>query len=235
MKNKILIFIGGLVAGVTIGVLFSVAIKTLISQFRELHISLNKIDLRQSQLSQRLDSIQGKLVPDTKKPGAANTQAMSKSLPPNPIKIPTTPGVKPQSALNSASNNPVVTDSDVVVMTDQLLVATSVSLENKDTLKRNKKTEKMDSTIAALSDVTASHEPQEYRVEFWKSPLNYKGYKMSKGKIIIYGMQPAGGFIFLTKDGTNYYLVNGTARYKLEYTDAYKPLEQVTEKNLQKN
>ncbi len=237
MRNKVFIFIGGLFAGLIIGVLFSVAIKELISQFKELHLTLNNINLKQSQLSQRLDSIQGKLVPDTKKSANSGSQNNVK-MASNPSKIsqPQT-GEKPQNAINSGStlsNAQLATDSDVVVMTDQLIVSTSISLENKDTVNRNKKVEKMDSAIAALSDVKESHEPQEYRIEFWKSPLNYKGYKMSRGKIIIYGLMPAGGLMYLTKDESNYYLVNGVTRYKLEYTDEYKPLEQVIEKNTPK-
>jgi len=237
MRNKVFIFIGGLFAGLIIGVLFSVAIKELISQFKELHLTLNNINLKQSQLSQRLDSIQGKLLPDVKKQGNPIAQNNIKTAS-NPSKAPQPQaGEKPQNTLNSvsaSSNARLTTDSDVVVMTDQLIVATSVSLENKDTLNRNKKTEKMDSAIAALSDVKVSKEPQEYRIEFWKSPLNYKGYKMSRGKIIVYGLMPAGGLIYLTKEENNYYLVNGVTRYKLEYTDEYKPLEQVMEKSMQK-
>lgn len=227
MKNKILIFTGGLLAGLIIGVLFSVAIKELILQFKEVHLSLNKINLKQSELSQRLDSIRGKLIPDTKKPPPPTSTA--KTVVQNTAQQTNT---RPPTVTNK-NLSPVTlskADSDVVVMTNQLIVATSISVENRDTLKGNKKTEKMDSTIAAMSEVNSSKDPQEYRIEFWKSPLNYKGYKMSRSKIIVYGLQPAGGVIMLSKDGEDYYLLNGITTYKLEYTDDYKPLEQITDK-----
>jgi hypothetical protein len=234
MKNKILLFISGLLAGLVIGVLFSVAIKELLLQFKELHISLNKIDLKQSQLSQRLDSIQGKLIPDAKKAATTNTAVNAKVVASTsttqPAQLQATANMALTSNINPVPNMTAKDDSDVVVMTNQLIVATSVSVENRDTIKGNKKTEKMDSTIAAMSDVTESKEPQEYRIEFWKSPLNYKGYKMSRNTIVVYGVQPAGGEIWISKNSGSYYLINGLTPYRLEYTDDYKPLEQVTDK-----
>jgi hypothetical protein len=234
MKNKILIFVVGLFAGLIVGVLFSVAIKELLSQFKELHISLNKITLRQSQLSQRLDSIQGKLVPDTKKtPGQAQN---------NPK--PSTPNSSKSSALQSNVNPPVSDntdetantdddDSDVVVMTNQLVSVLSVPLKKSDTNKIDKKNTKTDSTLAAMSDVSNSREISNYRIEFWKSPLNYKGYKMSAGKIVLYGINPVTAVNLIMEEDSYYLLVNQNA-FKLEFTDDYKPFERVTEKTLLK-
>jgi len=236
MKNKIFIFTGGLLAGLVIGVLFSVAIKELLIQFKELHLSLNKIDLKQSQLSQRLDSIQGKLIPDNKKPVITAVTTPTKTTIPSTTKPEVQPGdVKSQMPnANTITTDPAEDDSDVVVMTNQLIVATSVSVQSRDTAKGNKKTEKMDSTIAAMSEVSESKEPQSYRLEFWKSPLNYKGYKMSRNTIIVYGLQPSGGEIWLSKEEGKFYLINGLTPYRLDYTDDYKPLEQVTDKALLK-
>jgi len=66
MKNRIVVFIVGLIAGVVLGVVFDVGIKALYHQVRELHLSLNKINSQQDKISQRLDSIQGKLKDDKK-------------------------------------------------------------------------------------------------------------------------------------------------------------------------
>ena len=81
-------------------------------------------------------------------------------------------------------------DSDIVVMTNQLLSVLSVPLSTKDTNVMSKKNKETDSTLAAMSDIGDIKDPLQYRIEFWKSPLNYKGYKMSRGKIILYGMSP---------------------------------------------
>lgn len=232
MKNKILIFIVGLFAGLTIGVLFSVAIKTLISQFKELHLSLNKINLKQSQLSQRLDSIQGKLVPDVKKP-APVVQPNQKMSQANPVRNSTgNENAKPQNS-KSTNTTGMAQDSDIVVMTNQLISVLSVPFKNKDTNSVNKKSEETDSVLESMSEVSDTKDPVNYRIEFWKSPLNYKGYKMSKGKIILYGISPVSNASLTKADGTYYLLVNQNA-FRVEYTDDYKLFDRVTDKTILK-
>jgi len=236
MKNKILIFAVGLVAGLTIGVLFSVAIKELIIQFEELHISLKKINQKQSQLSQRLDSMQAKLVPDTKKINTAPTQSKSKPVIPNSAKateIKDNVKSPDSKATNASSADITAADSDIVVMTNELISVIHVPLKDTDTGKVNKKTRESDSTLAAMSDVSDSNKNLSYRIEFWKSPLNYKGYKMSTGKIILYGINPVTPVSLVLRNQIHYLLVNQSA-YRLDFTDDYKPYERVTDKTLLK-
>jgi hypothetical protein len=236
MKNKILIFTVGMIAGVAIGVLFSVAIKELVIEFKELHISLNKINLKQSQLSQRIDSIQGKLVPDIKKVANTSAQATSKIIVQNPVKSVTTHDTakqQQQPATDVSSSLPAEDDSDIVVMTNQLVSVLSVHLQNKDTNTISKKNKETDSTLAAMSDVNDLKEQTNYRIEFWKSPLNYKGYKMSRGKIILYGINPITSVNLTLEEGDYYLLVNQGA-FKVDFTDDYKPFERITDKNMLK-
>jgi len=226
MKNKIVIFVLGLFAGVIVGVLFSVAIKELVIQFKELHLSLNKINLKQTQLSQRLDSIQGKLVPDGKK---ANTPAQSNLKTSIPAPAKNTADQPTSKITEESSDDPEVEDSNVVVMTNQLISVLSVPVKNKDTTAVNKKIEQTDSALATMSDVGETKEPSQYRIEFWKSPLNYKGYKMSRGKIILYGITPVTSVNLTMENGAYYLLVNQTA-YGVDYTDDYKPFDKITDK-----
>ena len=114
-------------------------------------------------------------------------------------------------------------------MTNQLISVLSVHLQNKDTATLSKKTQETDSTIASMSDVSVSKELTNYRVEFWESPLNYKGYKMSTGKIILYGINPETA-INLTLQGGSYYLLVNQGAYKVDFTDDYKPFERITDK-----
>lgn len=230
MKNKLFIFAIGLVAGLTIGVLFSVAIKELIVQFKELHISLNRINIKQSELSQRLDSIQGKLIPDVKKtvntPSSANTKLAAQNI----KSVSAQKASKPPGSVNAGADNTATDDdSDIVVMTNQLVSTVNIPLRNNDTGMVNRKIEETDSTLAAMSDVPDSKNATSYRVEFWKSPLNYKGYKMSDGKIILYGINPDALPNLVLMDGDYYLLINQTA-YMVEYTDDYKPFDKVTDK-----
>ncbi len=235
MKNKVLIFIGGLFAGLVIGVLFSVAIKELIVQFKELHITLNRINLKQSQLSQRLDSIQGKLVPDTKKSGNLPAQNNQKTNSANTAKTATSQdNARTQNQLNTNSSvGKIAQDSDVVVMTNQLISVLSVPLKKNDTDMVVKKNRQTDSTLESMSDITDEKEQSNYRIEFWKSPLNYKGYKMSRGKIVLYGINPSIP-VNLTMQNDNYYLLVNHSAYRVEYTDEYKPFEKITDKAILK-
>jgi len=235
MKNKVFVFTIGLLAGLTIGVLFSVAIKELIVQFKELHISLNRINLKQSQLSQRLDSIQGKLVPDTKKPANTPAQANTKPATPTVAKNNSPQDIKNSdpSKVNTIASIGSEDDSNVVVMTNQLVSVLSVHLRNDDTNSVNKKSAETDSTLAAMSDVDNSKVISRYRIEFWKSPLNYKGYKMSDGKIILYGITPDVP-VNITLTDNIYYLQVGQSVYKIDFTDDYRPFEKVLDKTILK-
>lgn len=237
MKNKILIFSIGLVAGLTIGVLFSVAIKELIVQFKELHLSLNKINLKQSELSQRLDSIQGKLIPDNKKAPNINKPNTAKIIPANAEKSPSSlqHNIKPLNSIKSDTvNAPAANeDSDVVVMTNQLVSVLAVHLHNDDSNTLSQKNRETDSALASMSDVDNPPKPSNYRVEFWKSPLNYKGYKMSSDKIVLYGIDPNTPVSLTIEKGAYYLLVNKGA-YKLDFTDDYRPYEKVTDKTILK-
>jgi hypothetical protein len=231
MKNKILLFIAGLVVGVTVGVLFSVAIKEVISQVKELHITLNRINQKQSHLSQRIDSIQGKLIPDAKNV-TTPSQAYSKTSIPNNGRIASTQETgKSFSQKPNGTSNTMPEDTDVVVMTNQLVSVISAPLKNNDSV--NRKNEETDSTLESMSDINDTKKPVYFRIEFWKSPLNYKGYKMSRGKVVLYGINPVPRATVTIEDETDYLLINQSA-FRVEYTDDYKPFERVTDKTLLK-
>ena len=118
-------------------------------------------------------------------------------------------------------------------MTNQLVSVISAPLKNRDTALINKKNQETDSTLESMSDITDNKESVYFRVEFWKSPLNYKGYKMSKGKIVLYGLTPVPTSTLLLMDG-NYYFSVGMNVFRVEYTDDYKPFEKVTDKGILK-
>ena len=66
------------------------------------------------------------------------------------------------------------------------------------------------------------------RVEFWQSPINYKGYKMTKNKVVLFGIN-AGDVIklFLLED--NIFIKHNQNYYKLYFTDDFKQFEKVTD------
>jgi hypothetical protein len=237
MKNRVLVFIIGLIAGVVLGVVFDVGIKALYHQVRELHLSLNKINSQQDKISQRLDSIQGKLKDDKK-----TSPLAAKSV----FKTPLTQGVlkhdsslikeKDDDSTNDRIDSTVIVqsqDSNIVVMTNQLVSVKTLPLKNIDSVMVNKSNERSDSVIASMSNIDEEKDPAYYRIEFWESPLNFKGYKMSKGKIVLYGINSTTPFR-LVKWDDSYYLLSSQNVFKVAYTDDYKPFERVIDKTVLK-
>lgn len=67
---------------------------------------------------------------------------------------------------------------------------------------------------------------QKVTVEFWKSPINYRGYKRSPNKIVIYGILNFNEVQFISKD-KNVYLIDNNNKYSLKLTDEFLKLKSV--------
>lgn len=111
-------------------------------------------------------------------------------------------------------------DDEIVVKKDELLFAEMLMLINLETEKAN--------TSDSLAKVAANiKEPvinQFYQVEYWKSPLNYRGYKFGKNKLVVYGIEYLDkGSIFKWKENF-YFKANGRV-YALEKTSEFKPYD----------
>ncbi len=64
-------------------------------------------------------------------------------------------------------------------------------------------------------------------VEFWESPLNFEGYKLSKKKLIVYGLSPQFDYKFY-KDGTDYFLSYQNVYLKMRETQDFLPFAEVS-------
>ncbi|HXB41030.1 MAG TPA: hypothetical protein VNZ49_10845 [Bacteroidia bacterium] len=90
------------------------------------------------------------------------------------------------------------------------------------------KNDNKDSLIASLAGVTMPDEKEFFMIEFWKTPLNSKGYKMTRSRLLIYGFNEAAD-LQLVKDADKYYLKNNNIIYSLSYSAEFKPLERANE------
>ncbi|OFX72082.1 MAG: hypothetical protein A2X12_02440 [Bacteroidetes bacterium GWE2_29_8] len=61
------------------------------------------------------------------------------------------------------------------------------------------------------------------KIEFWVSPINYKGYKMSRKKIVLFGIKDFEN-ISVKKLNQKYFIQIHKQYFYLEYTDDYKKL-----------
>lgn len=65
-------------------------------------------------------------------------------------------------------------------------------------------------------------------VEFWESPVNFKGYKMNGNNLILYGISPDDSLRFERRqDGVWMYHFNENAVYLLEPTSEDKPFKRI--------
>ncbi len=87
-----------------------------------------------------------------------------------------------------------------------------------------------------LTDDKLSQHPStsSYRVEFWKSPINYQGYRVYQNKIIVFGFEK---FDQLSLEYINkkLYLKNQNNYFLMERAENFRPLRALRKIDIQKN
>lgn len=127
----------------------------------------------------------------------------------------------------SFSNN----TEDIVVRKDELLSTKTIEVINLDPLESN--VNHSDSLLQKVSGIRDDRNSakQYFNVELWQSPLNYKGYKMSKYKIVVYGISSADA-VKVYKIDEEFYLKNASLVYKLEQSNDFKPYQFVSDQSI---
>jgi len=120
-------------------------------------------------------------------------------------------------------------EEDINVLKEELLSVKNITLKDFD----NKQINKSDSTLTAVSGINLPNKSDLYLVEFWKTPLNSKGYKMTRNRILIYGIKENTD-LCVAKINEQYYLKNNTEVYRLNYSPEFKPMEKVNEETIVK-
>lgn len=88
-----------------------------------------------------------------------------------------------------------------------------------------------DSLSSEISSKPRDEEKIDYTVEFWESPINYKGYKMANRKLILFGLtEPYDNIAVLYSDKKVFFQHNNI-KYLIENSYTFKPLERVGEKD----
>lgn len=78
-----------------------------------------------------------------------------------------------------------------------------------------------------LMNKTNTPSTLQFTIEFWESPINFKGYKLSINKAIIYGISDIDN-CELYIDNKQYYLIINTQLFLMESTDVFKKLTELT-------
>lgn len=90
---------------------------------------------------------------------------------------------------------------------------------------------KKDTLTGQLAGVTSSDYPNVFFVEFWKTPLNSKGYRMTRNRVILYGLSDFSSITIYKVDDA-FYLKNDDVVYKISVGTEFKPMELVNDSSL---
>jgi hypothetical protein len=122
-----------------------------------------------------------------------------------------------------------INDENIVVLKDQLLksqkekIIKIVGQENKLSTK--------DSLLKKNAGIKENLGTKELIIEYWQSPLNYKGYKLAKNKLIVFGInenEPLKIFDY----GNSLFLRFQGQYVKLENRQEFKSFEKYTDQEI---
>lgn len=126
------------------------------------------------------------------------------------------------------SDSTAVDSLGMLVKKDELLYTKNIKLI---TLNDKGKSAAIDSAMAGAADVDPSTLPAVYSVEFWKSPINYKGYKLGRSTLVLFGIYQSDD-ISLVSIGKSLFLKNRDLYFRLEPSEDFCSFNPVTDKNI---
>ncbi|MBU0489003.1 MAG: hypothetical protein KKA07_12390 [Bacteroidetes bacterium] len=115
------------------------------------------------------------------------------------------------SAKSLGANNELIT-----VRKDELIYRLNLPIHSSEV------PAEIDPLDSLLIEDRYSKPDDQITTELWVSPLNYRGYKMSKKKLILFGID-AGKKLSLFYLKKNYYLKYGEIYYSLRYQEEFTP------------
>lgn len=130
----------------------------------------------------------------------------------------------------SSNENNNSTDKNIVVAKDEMIALKKYQIEG---VKNNSQASKNNLDSLLTDDKTAKNKKNDnsITVEFWKSPINYKGYKYDHYKLVIFGLND----FDVTKFKYNNNLLYLKCRndfYEIEPTDKFRALVIVSNTDL---
>jgi len=127
--------------------------------------------------------------------------------------------------INYSEVDELLKEDAIKVAQEELLSVKNIKVINLDVRSRK------DTLTGQLAGVTSSDYPNMFFVEFWKTPLNSKGYRMTRNRVILYGLSDFSS-ITIYKVDDNYYLKNDDLVYKISAGTEFKPMEPVNDSEL---
>lgn len=123
----------------------------------------------------------------------------------------------------------LASNEHIIVRKDRLVFFTTLKLRILDV--EVPESDGNDSLLEEISGVKGE-EVKEYVVEFWESPINYKGYKMGNKKIILFGLGDVYDNLDLFQVDKKLYFKNNEGLFQLSETFNFEPFKKISDKSL---
>jgi hypothetical protein len=177
---------------------------------------------------------------------AADKQVTQKEERPVEVKAPKHVSIKTDSIYDSSveESSSVLNDSaltiadsstvnaeEIVVRKDELLFTRTLEVINLNpTASKQTGKDSLIQKISGIKDDKFSGK-QMFNIELWQSPLNYKGYKLGKYKMVLYGINSFDGLKLYKLDDVIYMKI-ASAVYRLDYANDFKQYERITDEQI---
>lgn len=130
---------------------------------------------------------------------------------------------------SSLPSLPAYTSENIIVKTEKLLHASSIAIT---TIGNQHTISQADSILSQLSDIkTPSKNTSSIRLEFWQSPVNFKGYKLSSSKLVLFGLNPDLE-VKLVRYQNKIWMQYEKEVYELQYTALHKSFDKTTDASI---
>ena len=113
-----------------------------------------------------------------------------------------------------------------IVERDQLLSTELVKIEYLDEVIEKDTAEILVDSLKSSLNIQPEFRPEYLKIEIWKSPLNFTGYKLSKTKLVVYGMVKELIVSVSSQDGKILVTTN-LATYVFTQTSVFKNLKAI--------
>ncbi len=139
-----------------------------------------------------------------------------------------------KDTLISSANDSAVflrsSSDEIVVKKDEMISSKTFEVVNLSPAAKPNGKDSLLQKVSGIKDDRMNGK-QMFNVEFWTSPLNYRGYKMSKYKIVLYGVDPNDA-IKLYRLDEMIYLKNNAIVYELSPTGDFTSYERITDEQI---
>jgi hypothetical protein len=135
------------------------------------------------------------------------------------------PAEKQPVAVSDNLDSMVRQDEEIKLASDELLSVKTVRL-----IRVGDKISAPDTTAARLAGVEED-DSDNFTIEFWKTPLNSRGYRFTKNKLMLYGFLDYDNAL-LYKMENNFYLRSSGQVYRLQFNAEFAQPERVLDTEL---